>query len=99
LKARPEQNENMERESKKPAGRLLGRWPLAMVRIDCRRCNRMGQYHKAKLIEQYGPDIQMPTLLDKLVNCEHRSRKGEFGAWCPAGLTDAATTALHDLPE
>ncbi len=37
--------------------------PAAMVRLSCWKCDRSGQYRKAKLIEKYGADVRLPDLL------------------------------------
>ena len=51
----------------------LGEYPLPMVRISCAKCdNRAGQYHKAGLVERYGPDMAMPDLRHEL--CPKRER-------------------------
>jgi hypothetical protein len=57
----------------------LGEWPLPLVRISCAKCDRAGQYHRAKLIDRFGPDMAMPDLLPELAQC---SRRGNWSDPC-----------------
>lgn len=50
----------------------LREWPLSLVRVACAKCGRAGQYHTAKLIERYGPDMNMPELRHVLAQCPRR---------------------------
>jgi hypothetical protein len=45
-----------------------------MVRLVCTRCGRRGQYRKATLLEQYGPDIPLPDLRHEIAQCERLDR-------------------------
>jgi hypothetical protein len=40
----------------------LAEHPIEMVRLECTKCGRRGQYRKAALIERYGPDANMVDL-------------------------------------
>jgi hypothetical protein len=51
----------------------LGEYPLPMVRISCAKCDRAGQYHWAKLIDRYGPDMALPDLRHELAQCPRRT--------------------------
>jgi hypothetical protein len=51
----------------------LGEWPLLLVRFSCAKCNRAGQYHRAKLIDRYGPNMTMPDLRHHLAQCPRRT--------------------------
>ena len=51
---------------------ILGEWPLPLVRIKCEKCQRVGQYHTAKLIEKHGADMNMPELRHVLAQCSRR---------------------------
>jgi hypothetical protein len=62
-----------------PASRRRGSFSLAeypsdMVRLKCFRCGRHGQYRKATLLEQYGPDIPLPDLRHKIAQCNRQDR-------------------------
>jgi hypothetical protein len=48
---------------------LLGEFPLPLVRVKCEKCNRAGQYHTVKLLEQHGPDLAMPELRHVIAHC------------------------------
>ena len=39
---------------------------LNMLRLECPRCGRAGQYRVDKLLERYGPDIALPDLRHEL---------------------------------
>jgi hypothetical protein len=54
-----------------PNGSLsLTEYPAAMVRLQCSKCGRSGQYRKAALIEKYGRDVSLPDLLHMIgANC------------------------------
>jgi hypothetical protein len=49
------------------------------VRLACKRCGRRGQYRKATLLEQYGPDIALPDLRELIAQCE---RQDHFTGGC-----------------
>ena len=50
-----------------PDGSLsLAQYPATMVRLDCSKCGRSGQYRKATLIGKYGADIPLPELLRRI---------------------------------
>jgi hypothetical protein len=42
-----------------------------MIRLDCEKCGRKGQYRKGTLVSKFGPDIVMPDLLRKIADCPH----------------------------
>jgi len=54
-----------------PNGSLsLAEYPTAMVRLECSKCGRSGQYRKTTLIGEYGADIPLPELLRRIaVDC------------------------------
>ena len=45
---------------------------LNMLRLECSRCGRAGQYRIDKLIERFGPDIALPDLRHELAQCSRR---------------------------
>jgi hypothetical protein len=55
----------------------LREFPLPLVRVKCDKCQRMGQYHTAKLIERYGADMNMPELRHVLAQCPRRSNRSD----------------------
>ncbi len=44
----------------------LSSFHLDLVRIECQKCGRFGQYRRAKLVARYGPDGSMPDLLSDI---------------------------------
>ena len=55
----------------------LSDYPKPMVRLICSLCERKGQYRKATLLDQYGPDIALPDLLHLIAKCERYGKPGE----------------------
>jgi hypothetical protein len=53
----------------------LAEHPHDMVRLECRKCARRGQYRRAALIERYGPDQNMVDLRLILADAARRSRQ------------------------
>ena len=49
-------------------------YPGEMVRFECKRCGRKGQYGKQHLIWRFGPEIALPDLRVKMANCEHEGK-------------------------
>jgi hypothetical protein len=49
--------------------RELGDFPEAMVRLYCAECHRFAQYGRERLVERFGRDQSLPSLLDKLTPC------------------------------
>ena len=45
---------------------------LHMLRLECPKCGRRGQYRIDRLLERYGPDIALPDLRHELAQCPHR---------------------------
>jgi len=65
----------------------LALWPRAMVRLACQHCRRKGQYRKLSLIDQFGGDISMPELRQRLADCP---RCNEPDKSCGAYFSDLA---------
>ncbi len=63
--------------------------PFNWIELACEKCGRHGKLRKARLMEQYGPDIQVAELREKLAQtCE---RLGSMQDPCGAyyvGLLD-----------
>jgi hypothetical protein len=57
----------------------LAEFPLNMVELACDKCGRHGRLRKARLIEQYGPDIPLPDLRVAIAKCE---RAGKMSDGC-----------------
>jgi hypothetical protein len=55
----------------------LGEYPFSLVRIVCPKCDRAGQYHRAKLLERHGADIAMPDLRHELAQCPWRYKMND----------------------
>src|SRR5262245_17173221 len=41
-------------------------YPDDVVRLNCAKCGRAGQYRKYVLIERFGPDIRLPDLREEI---------------------------------
>ncbi len=67
----------------------LAEYPFDWIELACEKCGRHGKLRKARLMEQYGPDIQVAELLEELAkSCE---RLGSMQDPCGAyyvGLLD-----------
>ncbi len=61
-----------------PNGSLsLIEYPSPMVRLQCAKFGRSGQYRRTTLIERYGRDIPLPDLLHKVgASCPKMDRLG-----------------------
>jgi hypothetical protein len=70
---------------------LLQNYPVPVVRIDCRRCDRAGGYRRAILVERFGPAASLPDVLGALFADCPRRRVGQLGGLCGAGFTDLVT--------
>lgn len=64
---------------------LLGNHILPLVRIECPKCNRRGQYSTKKLLAKYGPHQQMVELRWLLTQC----RRKDFNDYCGVFYADA----------
>jgi hypothetical protein len=50
---------------------------LTMLRLECTKCGRAGQYRIDRLVERYGPDIALPDLRHELAQCSRRHSMGD----------------------
>jgi len=82
-------------------------FPWVLVRVDCPLCpHRRGQYRLARLVEQFGADIQLYELLDRIaLDCPRKSLPWErpsnqCDSRCKARFTDLEATSRPppDLP-
>jgi hypothetical protein len=55
----------------------LEEYPTPMVRLDCLRCDRRGEYRRDDLIAEYGSDMSMPDLRYVLAKCERHGKEGQ----------------------
>jgi hypothetical protein len=85
----------------------LSDFPWVIVRVDCPLCpHRKGQYRLARLAAEYGADIQLCDLLDRIaLDCPRRplsweGRPNQDDPGCKAQFTDlkAASRPPPDLP-
>jgi hypothetical protein len=65
------------------------------VRIVCTRCDRAGQYPKAKLIERYGANIAASDVLAEISQCPRRQT---LGTACEAVFIDLAKVNNENMP-
>jgi hypothetical protein len=56
-----------------PNGSLaLSEYPVPMMRLACRRCERHGRYRVARLVAEHGADVALPDLRHTLaVGCPY----------------------------
>jgi hypothetical protein len=52
----------------------LHRYPGDVVRLACEKCGRAGPYPKAKLVERFGAETQLPDLRHEIAACERRGK-------------------------
>jgi hypothetical protein len=65
-----------------PNGSLsISDFPLDMVELACDKCRRRGRLSKAKLVEEYGPDVALPDLRTLVARCD---RAGSVSDPCGA---------------
>ena len=48
----------------------LGEMTAAMIRLYCPDCHRFAQLKRSKLLEQFGPEKPMPTMLRDVKRCD-----------------------------
>lgn len=63
----------------------LADYPADLVRLACARCDRRGQYRKARLIADHGAEIALPDLRHRLAACP---RHGALGDACGVHFPD-----------
>jgi hypothetical protein len=68
----------------------LAGFPLPVVRVECSRCGRSGQYRLSSLVAQFGGDAALPDVLAELAHCD---RRGSFSTPCGAKFCDLAGRA------
>jgi hypothetical protein len=85
----------------------LSDFPWVLVRVDCPLCpHRRGQYRLARLANEYGADIQLCDLLDRIAHdCPRKSLPWEhpsdqYDPKCKARFSDleAISPPPPDLP-
>ena len=57
----------------------------SMLRLECTKCGRRGQYRVDRLIEPYGPDIALPDLRHELAQSPLR---GTMSDACQVSYVD-----------
>ena len=71
-------------------------YPLDVVRIECKVCNRFGQYPKARFIELVGANATLPDALKIIAKDCPREKHGlTLHDRCGAGYPDLAR--MYDL--
>jgi len=55
----------------------LSDYPHETVEIECAKCGRHGRLRTARLLEQHGPDIQLPNLLREIAQCPKRGNMND----------------------
>ena len=69
-------------------------YPLEMVELACDKCGRRGRLLKAKLIEEYGPEVALPDLRTLVAKCD---RAGSMSDPCGAYYVALARAANSRL--
>jgi len=78
--------------------RLSG-YPYVVVRIDCTKCSRKGQYRLARLAHRYGSEIELMILLGHLAgDCKYRDARRHIYDFCGAYFVDMGGTRPPDQP-
>jgi hypothetical protein len=67
----------------------LGEMKVAMIRLYCPECHRFAQFRTTRLLERFGPDMAMPSMLRELKPCNIGS--GTSGPQCQLVYWDAMT--------
>jgi hypothetical protein len=47
----------------------LRTYPSALIRINCPKCRRSGQYSRLSLLQRFPDDMSMTDILDALTSC------------------------------
>lgn len=81
----------MPRSGAMVLGDIAGK--LSMLRVDCTRCDRKGQYRVAKLLATYGPNKSMVELLSEISGDCPKRKAGHVYDPCGAGCPDMVTLA------
>jgi len=68
-------------------------YPHDPIRLACAKCGRQGRYRRASLIERFGPNAPMPSVLSQLAECP---RRGNASDPCGALYPDLARKARRD---
>ena len=50
-----------------------------LLRLVCPRCGRHGQYRVDRLIAEFGPDLKLPDLLNRIAKCPKNLALGNDG--------------------
>src|SRR3954452_11425553 len=80
-----------------PDGRLRD-YPFVVVRFACRDCPRMGRYRLAILVERFGADADLETVLEAISASCPRQLESHPGRGCRAYYPDLPPTQPPDLP-
>ena len=67
----------------------LGEMTAAMIRLYCPECHRFAQFKRARLLQQFGPDKPMPSMLRDLKPCNIGG--GTSGPQCQLRYWDSMT--------
>lgn len=77
----------------------LSSYPYVVVRIDCTKCSRKGQYRLARLADRYGAEVELMILLGHLAgDCKYRDAKRHIYDFCGAYFMDLGGARPPDEP-
>jgi hypothetical protein len=76
----------MPRSGSVTLGEIAGR--LEMLRVECPKCGRAGQYRVMRLMKECGPGTLMPELLAKISGDCPKRQAGELHDPCRARMPD-----------
>jgi hypothetical protein len=71
----------------------LREFPLAVVRIDCPRCEQAGSYRRDGLMARLGADAALPDVLLALASCE---RRADLSRPCGRAVHGLGRKSTHD---
>lgn len=72
--------------------------PNGLTAIECPKCGRRGRYRKSTLIERFGPDAPLPTVLNLLADCPKLREWSETAGTRIIGLAQPSAGLLARFP-
>jgi hypothetical protein len=78
----------------------LSEYPYVVVRLECAKCGRKGQYRLARLAERYGAEMTLPWLRDALTKGCIRKESVHASVYdvCGATFVDITARRPPDVP-
>ena len=78
----------------------LSEYPYVVLRIECSKCGRRGQYRLARLAAKHGAEIELPWLLHELASGCSRRQQGIASVYdrCGAFFPDLSGSKPPHVP-